>query len=122
MTWKESLKVGFFQILGIFPGISRSGSTLVGGLVANLNRDTAFKYSFMLYVPMSIAATGLELFDLVGKSMDMWTIIYYLLATIIACVATMFTTKLFRRIVNQGKLIYFSGYCLIVGILVLIFM
>ena len=122
MTWKEALKVGCFQILGIFPGISRSGSTLVGGLFSNLNRDTAFKYSFLLYVPMSVAATGLELFDLVGTKMETWTIIYYVLATILACLATMFTTKLFRRIVNQGKLIYFSAYCLIVGLLVLIFM
>ena len=53
---KEALIVGCFQILGLFPGISRSGSTIVGGMVKGLKRDTAFKFSFMLYIPMSIAA------------------------------------------------------------------
>ena len=116
---KEALVVGCFQILGLFPGISRSGSTIVGGMTAGLKRDTAFKYSFMLYIPLSLAAMALELTDItISKSL----LPLYLLATILAGVATFLVTKWFRKIVVKGKLIYFSIYCLVVGLLVLLFL
>lgn len=116
---KESLTVGFFQILGLFPGISRSGSTLVGGMSSGLKRDTAFKYSFMLYIPMSIAAMLLEIKDL---AIDKTLILYYFMAVLIAAVVTYVVIKWFRKIVSSGKLVYFSIYCLIVGLLVILFL
>lgn len=116
---KEALTVGCMQILGLFPGISRSGSTIVGGMFAKLKRDTAFKYSFMLYIPLSIAASVLELTDL---SISSSLIPHYILAIGFACVVTLLVTKWFRKIVNEGKLIYFSIYCFIVGILTIIFL
>ncbi len=116
---KEALTVGCFQILGLFPGISRSGSTIVGGMVKGLKRDTAFKYSFMLYIPMSVAAMALELSKIViPKAL----IFYYVVSIIVACISTLLVTKWFRKIVNNGKLIYFSIYCFIIGLLVIIFM
>ena len=114
---KEAVTVGCFQILGLFPGISRSGSTIVGGMTQGLKRDTAFKYSFMLYIPMSIAAMALEIKDLVIESN---LIIYYVLSVIVSLIVTLLVTKWFRKIVNNGKLIYFSIYCFIVGMLVLL--
>lgn len=116
---KEAITVGCFQILGLFPGISRSGSTIVGGMTQGLKRDTAFKYSFMLYIPMSLAAMALEIKDLV---LDKSLILYYVLSIIVSLVVTLLVTKWFRKIVNNGKLIYFSIYCFIVGTLVLIFL
>lgn len=116
---KEALTVGCFQILGLFPGISRSGSTIVGGMTQGLKRDTAFKYSFMLYIPMSLAAMALEIFDL---KIDFNLIGYYIAAVLVSLVVTLLVTKWFRKIVNNGKLIYFSIYCFIVGILVILFL
>lgn len=116
---KEALTVGALQIIGVFPGISRSGSTIVGGMISGLKRDTAFKYSFMLYIPMSIAATGLELSDL---SISSSLIPYYIASVAVSAIVTLLVTKWFRKIVNNGKLIYFSIYCLIVGALVVAFM
>ena len=116
---KEALIVGCFQILGLFPGISRSGSTIVGGMTGGLKRDTAFKYSFMLYMPLSIAAMALELSDL---HIEKTLVFPYVLSVIIACIATLLVTKWFRKIVNNGKLIYFSIYCFIVGLLVILFL
>lgn len=116
---KEALTVGCFQILGLFPGISRSGSTIVGGMISGLKRDSAFKYSFMLYIPLSLAAMALELTKItIAKDL----IIYYLLATIVALVSTYVVTKWFRQIVIKGKLIYFSIYCFIVGLAVILFL
>lgn len=116
---KEAITIGCFQILGLFPGISRSGSTIVGGMSQGLKRDTAFKYSFMLYIPMSIAAMALEIKDLCIES-DL--IIFYISAVIVSLLVTLLVTKWFRRIVNNGKLIYFTIYCFIVGTLVLLFL
>lgn len=116
---KESLTVGFFQILGLFPGISRSGSTLVGGMSTGLKRDTAFKYSFMLYIPMSIAAMALELKDI---EIDQSLIFYYLISITVAAIVTYIVIKWFRKIVSNGKLIYFSLYCFIVGLLIIFFL
>lgn len=116
---KEAFTVGCFQILGLFPGISRSGSTIVGGMTQKLKRDTAFKYSFMLYIPMSLAAMALEVSDL---NIDKSLIWYYVGSVAVAFIMTLLVTKWFRKIVNSGKLIYFSIYCFVVGTLVLIFL
>lgn len=119
ITVKDALTVGCFQILGLFPGISRSGSTIVGGMFSKLKRDTAFKYSFMMYIPISIAAMAVELTDIKITS-DL--LIYYFVAALVSGVVTFLVTKWFRKLVNEGKLIYFSIYCLIVGTLVILFL
>jgi len=119
ITFKDALTIGCFQILGLFPGISRSGSTIVGGMSSKLKRDVAFKFSFMLYIPMSLAAMLVEIPDLV---IDANLILYYLVSFLVAGIVTFLVTKWFRKIVNEGKLVYFSIYCLIVGILVILFL
>ena len=116
---KEALTVGCFQILGLFPGISRSGSTIVGGMTQGLKRDTAFKYSFMLYIPMSLAAMALEIFDL---NIETSLIFHYICSVVVSMIVTLLVTKWFRKIVNNGKLIYFSVYCFVVGLLVILFL
>ena len=105
--------------IGLFPGISRSGSTIVGGMMQSLKRDTAFKYSFMLYIPMSLAASLLEISDL---NIDGNLIGYYICAIFVSLIVTLLVTKWFRKIVNNGKLIYFSIYCFVVGTLVILFL
>lgn len=119
LTVSDALTVGCFQIMGLFPGISRSGSTIVGGMFSKLKRDTAFKFSFMLYIPMSIAAMALEVTDL---KIEINLLFNYFIAVLVAGVVTFLVTKWFRKIVNEGKLIYFSIYCLIVGLLVIFFL
>ncbi|MDO4963435.1 MAG: undecaprenyl-diphosphate phosphatase [bacterium] len=116
---KDAITISCFQILGLLPGISRSGSTIVGGMIQDLKRDTAFKYSFMLYIPMSICATALEISDF---SFNVNLIPYYFIAILVSTIVTLIVTKWFRKIVNSGKLIYFSIYCFIVGLFVILFL
>lgn len=122
MGIKGALSIGSFQILGLLPGISRSGSTIVGGMMKGLSRDEAFKYSFLLYIPMSLAATALEIKDLIGVNISSTLWIYYLISTVVAFIFTALFIKWFRKIVNEGKLIWFVYYCLIVGTLVILFL
>lgn len=60
-TWREALAIGLFQCLALWPGMSRSGSTLIGGMIFKIDRKTAAEYSFIAAVPIMFAATGYDL-------------------------------------------------------------
>src|SRR5262249_29171988 len=61
MTWGDALKVGFAQVLSLIPGTSRSGATIMGGMVFGLSRQAATEFSFFLAVPIMFAASGYQL-------------------------------------------------------------
>lgn len=122
ITYKDAFIVGLFQAIALIPGISRSGATIVGGMTRNLKRETAFDFSFLLYIPVSVATMILGLKKLFETSIESTTIIFYLASMLIAGVITYFATKWFRNIVKNGKLIYFVIYCLVVGLLVILFL
>ena len=60
MTWRDALKVGLAQCLSLIPGTSRSGATIMGGMVFGLSRQAATEFSFFLAVPIMFAATGYQ--------------------------------------------------------------
>lgn len=122
LTIKDAIVVGLFQVLALIPGISRSGATIVGGMTQKFKRETAFDFSFILYIPISIATSILGISDLFNSNLNVITWVYYITATVIAGIFTYLATKWFRNIVKNGKLIYFVIYCLIVGSLVIIFL
>jgi len=62
MDWKDSLKVGFAQALAMIPGTSRSGATIIGGMVFGLSRQTATEFSFFLAIPTMFAATFYDVY------------------------------------------------------------
>ncbi len=122
MTLKDAMSVGLFQVLGLLPGISRSGSTIVGGLYKGLDRQTAFDFSFMLYIPISCATTLLGLKDLFGSNLTSNEIMFFMMSAVVAGVFTYFSVKWFRKVIKKGKLIYFSIYCFIAGLLIILFL
>ena len=72
MTTKDALKVGLAQILSLIPGVSRSGATIIGGMMGGMTRETATEFSFLLSFPVMIAASGYELYkyrDVLSKDM-----------------------------------------------------
>ena len=120
MTYLDALKIGLFQVVALFPGISRSGATVVGGMKSNLTRQTALNYSFMLYLPISLASMVLGVSDLISSGTLNELFIPYLVSMIASGIVTYFAAKMFIDIMKKGKLIYFSIYCFIVGTLTLI--
>lgn len=121
ITYKDALFIGIIQILALIPGISRSGSTLIAGISRNIKSENAFKYSFMLYIPISLGTTILGISDII-KINNSDLIFPYFLGFIFSFVVSFFTLKWFKKFVKNGNLIYFSIYCLIIGILSLIFL
>lgn len=122
ITYFDALIVGLFQVIALFPGISRSGSTVVGAMTRNLNRQAAVNYSFMLYLPISVATMILGVKDLISTPNITDLILPYTLGLIASFIVTYFSAKWFINIMKKGKLGYFSLYCLIVGILVILFL
>lgn len=120
ITYMDALKIGLFQVIALLPGISRSGATVVGGMKSNLKRDTALNYSFMLYIPISLASMILGISDLINAGNLNQLFIPYLVSMIAAGIVTYYAAKLFIDIMKKGKLIYFSIYCFIVGIITFI--
>lgn len=121
MTFKDALIIGLFQVIALFPGISRSGSTLVGGMSRNLERETAFKYSFMLYLPISIATMMLGVLDVLENPISNTLIHPYILGMVSAGILTYFSIRWFKDIMQKGKLKYFVYYCLVMGIITILF-
>lgn len=119
MTYIDAFKIGLFQALALIPGISRSGMTIVGGMKSNLTKETAFNYSFMLYIPVSIAAFIFGIKDLLN-TININLVIPYIVSMIISSITTYYSTKLFSNIIKKGKLIYFSIYCFLLGFLIVI--
>lgn len=122
MTIIDALIIGLFQVIALFPGISRSGSTLVGGMSRNLTRETAFKFSFMLYLPISLATMTLGINDIIesGNISTLW--LPYTLGMLIAMLVTYFSIQWFKKVMEKGKLSYFAYYCIIVGVLTILFL
>ena len=121
MTFKDAIVIGLFQVIALFPGISRSGSTLVGGMSRNLERNAAFKYSFMLYLPISVATMLLGVLDVLENPISNTLILPYILGMIAAGILTYFSIGWFKNIMEKGKLKYFVYYCLIMGIITILF-
>ena len=120
ITYLDALKIGLFEAIALVPGISRSGMTLVGSLKSNLKRETSLNFSFMLYIPISIIAFILGISDLIKDNNISNLFIPYFISLIASAFITYYSTKLFINITKKGKLIYFSIYCFIIGIITII--
>lgn len=120
ITWKDAMIIGCMQVIALLPGVSRSGTVLVGCLLCKLKREPALKYTFMLYFPVSCASMLLGVKDIIDTGNLNEVFLPYTLGLIAALIVTYFTYKWLSKIVKDGKLWYFSIYCIIVSILTLI--
>lgn len=120
MTVLDALLIGVFQGIAIIPGISRSGTTISAALFRDLDRETAVRYSFLLAVPVILGAALLEARDIITGANEVVSLIPVTLGTIAAFLSGVFAIKTFIRVLNKGRLYYFSYYCWLAGSLVIL--
>lgn len=120
ITWKDALIIGLFQAVTIIPGISRSGTVLVACLLCKLKRETALKYTFILYFPVSVASMLLGVKDLVTTTGLSDLLIPYFSGMVAAGIITYFSYQWLSKLVKKGKLWKFSIYCLLLAIFIFI--
>jgi undecaprenyl-diphosphatase len=115
VTWKNALVIGAFQMFAIFPGISRSGITMTGGLTQKIELKKVLKFSFLSYIIISVPVSLLGLYDALeaGESIHY---LGYSLAFIFSFIFSYIAVKFLYEYVKVKNLIYFAVYCLIVGI------
>lgn len=114
ITYKDAFIIGCFECLGVFPGISRSGSCICGGYVRKIDKDVIADYAFLLFIPAVLGATILE-FDNFWDIMRNNNIIIYLVTFIATAVVTYYSFKWFLRVIKKGQIKYFGYYCIIIG-------
>lgn len=121
ITYKDALIIGLLQTLAIFPGISRSGITLVGCLFRDLKRDVSLKFTFLLYIPVSIGTFILGVADIIKGGQLNTVLMPYTVGLLISLIATLLSYNYMSNIVKKGKLIIFATYCLILSSIIFIF-
>ncbi|MEK8130338.1 undecaprenyl-diphosphate phosphatase [Paenibacillus filicis] len=122
LKFKDALIVGLAQAVALVPGISRSGATVITSIAVGMKQETALRFSFMLYIPISLGGLVLGVSDIVGDPDRAALAIPYLAAFITTLVVTYFSMRWFMNIMAQGNLKVFAYYCFIAGIALLIFL
>ncbi|MGI6768153.1 MAG: undecaprenyl-diphosphate phosphatase [Bacilli bacterium] len=118
LNWKDALFMGTGQAIGLLPGISRSGITSSFGITNGIKVETAFRFSFMMYIPASIGATFLGIFDL-SKEENI-NVLGYIGAFLASFIGTYFAVKFFFKLLKKRNLKYFAYYCFAVSSILLI--
>lgn len=105
--------IGFFQAIALLPGVSRSGSTVSGGLLLGLKKKDAFYFSFLLG---AVAILGATLFQLSRTDVFLGEIPGYSLGFVSAFLASFFALKIFKEFLLRKNLLPFAFYCLILSV------
>jgi len=125
VTYPEAFKIGLFQCLALFPGVSRSASTIIGGLAQRLSRQAAAEFSFFLAVPTMFAATAKKLLDFYkdGLTISSHEINLLLFGNLVAFIVAMLAIRSFIGFLNKHGFKMFGIYRIIVGgVLIILFL
>jgi len=115
-TLVDALLIGVAQAVALVPGISRSGLTIAAGLGRGLDREWAPRFAFLLSAPVILGGTTVEVLRLIEQPVAPAELQAYLWGGLVAAVAGYFAVHLVVKAVRQGNLIYFSAYCIVIGI------
>lgn len=120
MSVLDALFVGLGQVIGVLPGISRSGVTISAGMLRGVPRATAVKYSFLLSIPAVIGAVILSLVEAIRLGFDPRLLPMYLVGMAAAAVSGYFSIRLLRWTASRGSFGGFAYYCWGAGIVALL--
>lgn len=120
ITNKQAFLVGCYQCLALWPGMSRSGSTIIGGMLSGLNKKTSADFSFILAVPIMCAAVSYDLLKNFSE-INYSDIKIFIFGFIIAFIVSYFAIKFFLQLLQKLGFWPFGIYRIILGIIVIIF-
>jgi undecaprenyl-diphosphatase len=120
MGWKDALKVGMAQTLALIPGTSRSGATIIGGMIFGLSRKAATEFSFFLAIPIMFAATFYETYKHWGllHAHDLGT---FAVGFITAFISAFIAVRGLLRYIAHHNFVVFAWYRVVFGVLLLIY-
>ena len=124
ISYKQALGIGAFQLLALIPGTSRSGSTIIGGLLLGLERSVIAEFTFFLAIPVMAGASLLKLLKYivkVGFVFNGLEIAILLVATIVAFVVSMIVIRFFMNYIKKHDFKVFGYYRIVLGFIVLLY-
>jgi undecaprenyl-diphosphatase len=121
VSWMDALAVGLFQIISIFPGASRSGSTIAGGIIRGFDRPSAARLSFLMSAPILIAAGAYETLRVIQSDGATEFLPYLAVGFITAGVVGWFSIRWLLGYLRKHSLYVFAAYCAVVGLVCLAF-
>lgn len=121
MNFRNALFIGTVQGIAICPGISRSGSTLFGSLICNLDRKFAVKFVFLISIPSILGSAIMEAPDAIEAGMDMAQLGPVIVGMAVAAISGLIAIKTMIKIVSDKKLSYFSYYVWALGAIVVLY-
>ena len=121
MTWLDALIVGLFQIISIFPGASRSGTTISGGMFRGFDRPSAARFAYLMSVPEMLAGGGYQMLDVLQMPNHGEFLPLLAVGFVTAAIVGWFAIKWLIDYLSTRSLYGFAAYSAIMGILVLIF-
>ena len=124
ITYKQALQVGAFQLLALIPGTSRSGSTIIGGLLVGLDRGVIAEFTFFLAIPVMVGASLLKVLKYimeVGFAFTGLEIGILVVACIVAYIVSILVIKFFMNYIRKHDFKAFGYYRIALGLLVLLY-
>ncbi len=118
-TWLDALSVGLFQVLAIFPGASRSGATIAGGMVRGFDRPAAAKFAFFMSAPILLAAAAYESLAVIRMPGTMDFFPFLLVGFVTAAFVGWLAVKWLLIFLGKHSLYVFAVYCAVAGLIVL---
>jgi len=118
----NTLAIGVAQAIAIMPAISRSGSTIATGMFAGIGKEKAAEFSFLLSIPAIGGAAILELPEFLKVIPERSVLAVYLLASVVSGIIGYLSIAFLLSVIRRGKFFYFGLYCILLGILGIIFL
>jgi undecaprenyl-diphosphatase len=117
MPRRDALMIGIFQVLSLFPGISRSGATISAGMFTGLRREDAARYSFLMATPIMIAAGIVALIDMAGLENAVPLFGSLIVGFFVAALVGYLAIHWLLRYLREHSLTVFSIYCIVIGLM-----
>ena len=120
ITYKDALIIGCYQVLSLIPGTSRSGSTILGGMLTGVSRTASAEFSFFLAIPVMLGASFLKVlkFMLAGLTVAPFEIILLLIGIIVSFVVSILAIDFLMSLVKKHSFSAFGIYRIVLGIIV----
>ena len=121
LTYADALKIGAFQVLSLIPGTSRSGSTILGGMISGVSRRASAEFSFFMAIPIMLGASGLKIlkFILGGFTATGGEIALLLVGIAVSFLVSILAIKLLMDFVKRHTFSIFGVYRIVLGVIVL---
>lgn len=120
ITYKTAFLIGMFQILSIIPGTSRSGSTIIGGLLIGVSRVAAAEFTFFLAVPVMFGLSALKMLQF-GLSFTFAELVILIVGTVVAFLVSVVVIKFLMGYIRKHDFKVFGYYRIVLGILVILY-